>query len=229
VIVTGGGGNIGRGVCRALTKAGATVAVLDLDPSGADGAALRITCDITDANACESAVAQVVAELGGIDALVNIAQVFRLGMATIDATDEDLRISFESGPIASFRLMRLCYPHLITRGGGSVVNFGSGVGTGGNPRYLPYAAAKEAIRGITRVAANEWGPSNIRVNAICPVAAQDPANAPWVSDQVLATIPLGRIGDPEADIGAAVVYLVGPGSYITGQTLMVDGGAGRYR
>ena len=139
-----------------------------------------------------------------------------------------MRVCFESGPIASLRMMRLCHPHMKARGGGSVVNFASGVGTGGMPGLLAYASAKEAIRGLTKVAALEWGPDNINVNVICPAASGDPANAPWVPDAV-RTNPMGRVGDPEADIGSAVVYLAGPGRYVTGRTLHVDGGAGCWR
>ena len=111
-------------------------------------------------------------------------------------------------------MMQLCYPHLKARGGGAIINFASGVGTQGMVGAGAYAAAKEAIRGLTKVAALEWGRENIRVNVICPVASGDP-NAPWVPG-ALAINPMGRIGDPEADIGAAVVYLAGPGSYVTG-------------
>jgi NAD(P)-dependent dehydrogenase (short-subunit alcohol dehydrogenase family) len=145
-----------------------------------------------------------------------------------DVTDDDMRRSFESGPTATLRMMRLCYPHMKAAGGGSVVNFSSGVGTGGMLAATAYAAAKEAIRGLTKVAALEWGPDNINVNVICPVATGDPDNAPWVPG-ALSINPMGRIGDPEADIGSAVVYLAGPGRYVTGRTLQVDGGVGCWR
>ena len=90
-----------------------------------------------------------------------------------------------------------------------------------------YAAAKEAIRGLSKAAALEWGRDNINVNVICPVAAGD-LSAPWVPD-AQRTNPMGRVGDPEADIGSAVVYLAGPGRYVTGRTLQVDGGVGTWR
>ena len=227
-IVTGGGGNIGVGVCRALAKAGATVVALDLDASGADAAARAIDTDVTDPAACASAVDDVVREFGGVDTLVNLAQRFRRQRPVAEVTDEDMRVSFESGPIASLRMMQLCYPHMKARGGGSVVNFASGVGTGGMPGAAAYASAKEAIRGLTKVAALEWGPDNINVNVICPVASGDPANARWVPG-ALSINPMGRVGDPEADIGSAVVYLAGPGRYVTGRTLQVDGGVGCWR
>ena len=226
-IITGGGGNIGRGVCRAMARAGATVVALDLDPAGADAAARRVACDVTDPAACERAVGEVVRDLGAVDTLVNAAQRFRAGIPITKLSEDDLRVSFESGPIATLRMMQLCHPHMKARGGGAIINFASGVGTQGMVGAGAYAAAKEAIRGLTKVAALEWGRENIRVNVICPVASGDP-NAPWVAD-ALAINPMGRIGDPEADIGAAVVYLAGPGSYVTGRTLHVDGGVGTWR
>jgi len=227
-IVTGWGGNIGVGVCRALAKAGATVVALDLDASRADAATRAIDGDVTDPGVCSSAVEEVVREFGGVDTLVNLAQRFRRQRPVAEVTDEDMRISFESGPIASLRMMQLCYPHMKARGGGSVVNFASGVGTGGMLGQAAYASAKEAIRGLTKVAALEWALDNINVNVVCPVASGDPANAPWVPG-ALGLIPMKRIGDPEADIGSAVVYLAGPGRYVTGRTLHVDGGVGCWR
>ncbi|HXK22885.1 MAG TPA: SDR family oxidoreductase [Myxococcota bacterium] len=226
-IVTGGGGNIGGGVCRALAKAGATVVALDRNPSGADAAARRVTCDVTDPAACEAAVGDVVREFGGVDTLVNAAQRFRAGIPFVQLRDDDLRVSFESGPMATLRMMQLCYPHMKARGGGAIINFASGAGTQGMIGAGAYAAAKEAIRGLTKVAALEWGREGIRVNVICPVATADP-NAAWVPDALEAN-PMGRIGDPEKDIGAAVVYLAGPGSYVNGRTLHVDGGIGTWR
>jgi NAD(P)-dependent dehydrogenase (short-subunit alcohol dehydrogenase family) len=228
-IVTGGTGRIGRGVCRALTKSGMTVAALDLDISRADGAACSIQCDVTDPAQCASAVTQVVSEFGGINTLVNMAQKILVDIELMDVTDEDMRVSFETGPIASLRMMQLCYPYIKARGGGAIVNFASEAGTAGIPGQAAYAAAKEAIRGITKVAALEWGPDNIRVNALCPIAWHTPNPEHPLFQEAIATSPLHRIGDPEDDIGPVVVFLAGPGRYITGRTLHVDGGHGAFR
>jgi NAD(P)-dependent dehydrogenase (short-subunit alcohol dehydrogenase family) len=226
-IITGGGGNIGTGLCRAFANAGAIPIAVDLDPSRADAAARQITCDITDPEACAAAVGAVAREFGGIDTLVNAAQGFRIGVLMVDLTDEDMRFSFESGPIATRRMMQLCYPHFKSRGGGAIINFASGAGTHGGPGTGAYAAAKEAIRGITKVAAVEWGGDNVRVNAVCPLAETNP-RARWIANS-LPRVALGRIGDPERDIGALLLYLASPNCYITGRTLMVDGGYGTWR
>lgn len=225
-IVTGGAGDLGRGICKALTSSGATVVALDLDPSGAEGAERSMRCDVTDPDACVSAVAQVVEDYGGVDTLVNLAQQWPRG-SLMDSTDEDVWVTFRSGPFATLRMMQLCYPHFKARGGGSIVNFGSASGTaGGVPGEGVYAGAKEAIRGFTKHAAVEWGGDNIRVNVVCPIATSNPKRWP---DSVVDVIPLGRLGDPEADVGSLVAYLAGPGSFITGRTIHVDGGAGTFR
>jgi NAD(P)-dependent dehydrogenase (short-subunit alcohol dehydrogenase family) len=225
-IVTGGTGDLGRGVCKALTKGGATVVALDLETARAEGAALVLDCDVTDSAACASAVDEVVTEFGGVDTLVNLAQQWTR-RTLMESDDEDVRLTFESGPFATLRMMQLCYPHLKARGGGSIINFASSSGTqGGVAGEGVYAGAKEAIRGFTKHAAMEWGPDNIRVNAICPVATSDPNR--WPSS-VVDVIPLGRLGDPESDVGGLVAYLAGPGSFITGRTLHIDGGVGTWR
>jgi NAD(P)-dependent dehydrogenase (short-subunit alcohol dehydrogenase family) len=128
-------------------------------------------------------------------------------------------------------MMQLCYPHLVARGGGAIVNFGSGGGTAGTSGMVAYGHAKESIRLLTRVAAWEWGPMGIRVNTICPFAHSPErwGTSPWLNEELLQRIPLRRDGDPYSDVGAAVVYLAGPGNYVTGQTLFVDGGSGFYR
>jgi NAD(P)-dependent dehydrogenase (short-subunit alcohol dehydrogenase family) len=227
VVVTGGNGDIGKGVCRALASEGLQVAVVDVDVAGAQGAALAITCDVTDPASCGAAVDRVVHELGGVHGLVNMAQRRTFG-PLLQTTDDDMRVVFESGPIATLRMMRLCHPHMKGAGGGAVVNFASAAGTAGNvPGKGAYAAAKEAIRGLTKQAAVEWGPDNIRVNAICPLATHDESR--W-SSSVVDGVPLGRLGDPETDIGGVVAFFLGPaGAYVTGRTLMVDGGVGTYR
>jgi NAD(P)-dependent dehydrogenase (short-subunit alcohol dehydrogenase family) len=225
-ILTGGAGDLGRGISKALTAAGHTVIALDLDVSRAESAARTIKCDVTEPAACAAAVDEVVRDFGGVDTLVNLAQQWSK-LALVEVTDAEMRLVFESGPMASLRMMQLCYPHMKARGGGSVINFGSSAGTmGGVKGEGAYAAAKEAIRGLTKHAAVEWGPDNIRVNVICPVATDNPSRWPPTA---VTRIPVGRLGDPESDVGSLVVYLAGPGSFMTGRTLHIDGGVGTFR
>jgi NAD(P)-dependent dehydrogenase (short-subunit alcohol dehydrogenase family) len=237
-VVTGAGRNVGRGIALALAAAGADVAVLEIDPTTGARAAeevrergrrsIAVECDVTSAEACTAAIDRVVAELGGIDVLVNNAQRTRPWISFLETTEDDMRVAWESGTLATFRLMKLCHPSLAERGG-TVVNFGSSAGTAGLPGFTAYASAKEAIRALTKVTAQEWGRDGISVNTICPAAYEGGEDPPYMTDAMRATRPIPRMGHPEHDIGAAVVYLATAGRYVTGQTLMVDGGAGVFR
>ena len=145
-------------------------------------------------------------------------------------TEADLEFTFRSGEVGTLYAMQACYPHLKARGGGSIVNFGSSTSITGDRGFGPYVMTKEAIRGLTRVAANEWGPDNIRVNVICPAGMSPSAAAfrdanPDRWARILRSIPLGRMGDDIEDIGRAVAALVGDDlRFLTGATLLLDGG-----
>jgi len=241
-IVTGAGRGVGRGIALALAKAGAAVAVLELDPAtGArtaeeiaalGGRAFAQRCDVKSADDCVAGLAATVDAFGGLDVLVNNAQQVRPFVRFEDATDADMAACWESGPLATFRLMQLALPYLRDRGGGTVVNLGSGAGTEGMPGFAPYAAAKEATRGLTKVAAREWGRHGIRVNVLCPYAASEHWDSLSEDERAgrLRGVPLRRMGDPEADVGGVVVFLASDaGSYVTGQTIMVDGGTAGFR
>ncbi len=237
-IVTGGGQGVGRGIALALAAEGAAVALVgrteskllavaaEIEKPG--GTALPVVADVTRPDDIRRCVEQTVRDLGGIDILVNNAQITALG-SMLDVSDETFSACWESGPLAVFRLMKACHPHL---GPGSViVNLGSS--TAVNP--LPtgrgvYAAAKAATQTLTRVAATEWGPDGIRVITVLP-AASSPSSEAWRQanpaeyERSMSSIPLRRLGDSEREIGPAVAFLCGPAaSYITGTTIALDGG-----
>jgi NAD(P)-dependent dehydrogenase (short-subunit alcohol dehydrogenase family) len=237
-IVTGGGQGVGRGISLALAAEGARVALLGRTTSKLDavaaeitdlgGAAVPIGCDVTSPGDIETAVARVIAEFGGLDILVNNAQESPMG-SILDVTDEALIAGFESGPLAVFRFMRACYPHL--RGGGVIINLGSG--TAVNPQPVGrgvYASVKAAIAVLSRTAATEWGADGIRALTILPAATgpsvdQFARNAPEAYAQAMASIPLRRLGDPEREIGRVVAFLCSPDAgYMTGTTIAIDGG-----
>ena len=237
-LVTGAGQGVGRGIAQALAAQGAAVALFgrteakvqavaqEIDDAG--GHALAIGGDVGNPDDLERGVSMTVAGLGGLDILVNNAQQTALG-TLLDVTDEQIQACWESGPLATFRLMKLCYPHL--RGGGVVINLGSS--TSVNP--LPtgrgvYGAVKAATQTLSRVAATEWGVEGIRVLNVLP-AASSPAAEAWrvarPDDYAasMASVPLRRLGDPLDDIGRAVAFLCGPDAgYITGTTITLDGG-----
>ncbi|MCW2813157.1 MAG: short-chain dehydrogenase/reductase [Nocardioides sp.] len=232
-IVTGAARGVGRGIALALAKEGARVAVADLlpaddvlaDVAAAGGEAWAATCDIRVSAEVDAFVAAVVDRWGTVDVLVNNAIATAIGPLN-EMSDDDLMLGFATGPLASAYFMRACHPHL--RDGGRVVNLRSGTEQNGMPGYAAYVAAKAAVGGLTRAAAREWGRDGITVNAVVPFALSEGTLSALDEQQVagvLRQLSVRRSGDPETDIGRAVVYLVGPdASYVTGTTLMLDGG-----
>jgi NAD(P)-dependent dehydrogenase (short-subunit alcohol dehydrogenase family) len=237
-IVTGAGQGVGRGVALALSSAGATVTLMgrtehklvrvreEIEARGARAHVL--TGDVKQLHDIERCVAATIDQFGTVDILINNAQEVALG-TILELADADVTAGWESGPMATLRFMRVCHPHLV--GGGAIVNMGSRAGVRPDPVARgAYAAVKEAIRALTRAAAMEWAADGIRVNAILPYAMspaleQLEAQRPEEFAKTRRAVPMNRIGDPEHDIGRAVVFLVGPDSgYITGATIPVDGG-----
>ncbi|AQT82580.1 oxidoreductase [Mycolicibacterium litorale] len=244
VIVTGAARGVGLGISAALLERGAAVLLVDRNPAVADVAAgfaaaghqaLHLEADLCEHSSYQRIVDNAVARLGGVDALVNNAIATNEPKPFGEITMDDFDLVFDTGPRATFFLMQAAYPILKAAGGGSIVNFGSGSGTGGQKTFGAYAGAKEAIRGISKVAALEWGADNIRVNVVCPFANSDgvanwSADFPDVYNKVVKGIPLRRIGDTHTDIGAMVAFLVSAdASYLTAQTIHVDGGTGTFR
>ena len=231
-IVTGGARGIGRGIALALAKEGAAVAIADLRDATPvveeiEARGGRATSDRCDTGQVDAFVARTVAALGSVDVLVNNAMAARVGVPIAELTDEDIDLALRTGPVATLYFMRACHPHLV--GGGRVINLRSGSELSGIPGYTAYLAGKAAA-GITRNAAREWGRDGITVNAICPFALSESAQAtfdatPGMLDAIYGQLSLPRTGDPESDIGRTVVFLAGPdASYITGCTIAVDGG-----
>ena len=239
-IVTGGGQGIGRAVALVLAQRGARVVIsgrtqAKLDEtvaavSAAGGEAVALVGNVAERATAEATVAAAVEAFGGVDILVNNAQTSADGLRVTDIDDETMSQVFGSGALGTLYTMQACHPIMKQRGGGCVVNFGSSTGITGDPRFGAYVMTKEAIRGLSRVAAREWGRDNIRVNVICP-AALTPSAAefrdthPEAFGQMLKTVPLGRMGDEIDDIASAVAALVSDDlRYLTGATLMLDGG-----
>jgi NAD(P)-dependent dehydrogenase (short-subunit alcohol dehydrogenase family) len=239
-IVTGGGQGIGRGVAMALAEDGASIAVVGRTLSKCQAVAKEITscggdaiameCDVSSRQQVDVVVEAAVEAYGGVDIVVNNAQS-AVQRPLTEITDADVQLCFGSGALATLYAMQAAYPHLVERGGGSIVNFGSSTAIEGNATFGAYAMGKEAIRGLSRVAAREWGRFGIRVNVVVPNAMSPAAEAfrdanPERFERQLAVIPLRRMGDPHDDIGRAVAGLVSDDfSYMTGQTLMLTGGA----
>jgi NAD(P)-dependent dehydrogenase (short-subunit alcohol dehydrogenase family) len=240
-IVTGAGRGIGRGVAEALVSAGARVAIVDVDTDKAADAAgaiaestggdtIAISCDVSDRAAVEAMIAEVVEQFRALHVLVNNAQAVRPQLSLMEHTVGDVAIALGSGFWGTFHCMQVAFPHLRAVGDGRVINVGSAAGTLGMAGLGAYAAAKEAIRGLSRVAAREWGEFGITVNVFCPSSAS-PGMLAWAKEHpdeyqaAIATRAIRRDGDPVTDIGPLVVFLAGSGSgFITGETIMINGG-----
>lgn len=245
ILITGAGQGVGQGIALAFAEAGDTVILAGrtlekLEETGrliaqrGCGRALAIACDVKSAPSLQALIDRAVAEFGGIDILVNNAQEVPKG-ELLDVSDDAFVAGFESGPLATLRLMKLVHPIMAARGGGVIINLVSSViqrwdMTG----YGAYAAVKNAIQSLTRGAAAEWGKDNIRVLNIAP-HAESPGLKRWAEtnpDEARAffkTIPLGRIGHCEQDIGQAVVGLCGSQlEYLTGATIPLDGGQANF-
>ncbi|KAA1193305.1 SDR family oxidoreductase [Pseudohalioglobus sediminis] len=237
-LVTGAGQGVGQGIALALAAEGARVAVTGrtLEKLQATcelirqrgGDALPVQCEVKSLDSLSACVDSVLQHYGGLQILVNNAQEVPLGTLH-EVSDEAFTAGFESGPLATMRMMKLCYPHL--KGDGCIINLASAAGKRWDMSgYGAYAATKEAIRSLTRAAACEWGGEGIRTNVIMPHATS-PGLKWWIENQpeeaeaFIATIPQRRVGDCEQDIGRFVALLCSEGSgYVNGQTIALDGG-----
>ncbi|GKS11722.1 short-chain dehydrogenase [Paenibacillus chitinolyticus] len=241
-IITGSASGIGRGIALAMAKEGAHIAIVDVNEQKGQETLAEVNpytegClfikDISVKENANEIVEEVVKKFGKLDILVNNAHASRQA-SFVETTQELLDLSFGTGFYPTFHFMQAAYPEL-KKTKGKVINFASGAGLDGQVTQTSYAAAKEAIRAISRVAANEWGPDGINVNLISPIALtpgveQWRESAPHLYDAMIERIPLRRLGDPEQDIGRVALFLASDDSnYITGQTIMVDGGSIKLR
>ena len=239
-LVTGAGKGIGRGIALAFAKAGADVALVartkdDLETVAEEvravgRAAVAIPADVTDIESLGNVVDQAVRSLGGLDTVVNNAGgVEQLGTYP-NMTVAILESAFRFNVSAPFELGRLALPHMLARGGGTIVNIGSMSGMQNERGFLPYSLAKSALGKLTQLAAIELAP-RVRVNAILPGCVETEALRGFMDamPDVRATLhsktPMRRNGAPE-DIASAALFFASPASsWITGKLLEVDGAA----
>ena len=241
-IITGGGKGIGYGLAEAFAREGSNLVITGRTLSRLESAkerleatygveVLPIVADGADEEAIKNVVAKTIERFGKITTLINNAQVSKSGLPLVEHTREDIDLAINSGIYAVFFYMRECYPYL-KESHGSVINFASGAGLFGRPGQSSYAAAKEGIRGLSRVAATEWGPDGIRVNVVCPLAMTESLEAwskeyPELFQKTIQGIPLGRYADPREDIGRVCVFLASDDAgFVTGETITLQGGSG---
>lgn len=241
-IITGGGKGIGFGLAQAFAEEGSDLVLTGRTESRLLEAkqkleakygieVLPIVADGADEEAIRKVVAAAVEKFGKINTLVNNAQVSKSGLPLVEHTKEDFDLAIYSGLYAAFFYMRECFPYL-KKTKGSVINFASGAGLFGKLGQSSYAAAKEGIRGMSRVAAAEWGPDGVRVNVVCPLAMTESLRQwrdeyPELFEKTIQGIPLGRFADPKDDIGRVCVFLASEDAhFVTGETITLQGGSG---
>jgi NAD(P)-dependent dehydrogenase (short-subunit alcohol dehydrogenase family) len=241
-LISGGASGIGRATALLFAREGAAVAVVDLDETGGQavaqmivndgGQAVFVRCDVSQAADCQRAVQQTVDKLGGLDILFNNAGIIRRA-TVIDTTEEEWDRVMAINVRSVFLLSKYVIPVMAQAGGGVIINTASGWGLVGGRRAVSYCASKGAVVNMTRAMALDHGEQNIRVNCICPgdtdtPMLRDEAQQLGASEEDFlaeaADRPLRRIGRPE-EIAQAALYLASDASsFVTGATLVVDGG-----
>ena len=246
VLTNGECGSIGYGIATAYAKEGANLVITGRNVKKLEDAkeelerlygikVLILQADISAGADNEAIVNMVVEktieEFGRIDVLINNAQASASGVPLAEHTTEQFDLAMYSGLYATFYYMKACYPYLKETQG-AIINFASGAGLFGNYGQCAYAAAKEGIRGLSRVAATEWAKDGINTNIICPIAwtAQLENFKNAYLDAFEANVkmpPMGHYGDPETEIGRVCVQLSHPDfKYLSGETLTLEGGMG---
>ncbi len=240
-LVAGSGPGLGRSCALGLAEAGAVVACVDLDGARASalvgeiralgGRAVAFHCDLRRMAEADKLVSDVVEEFGSLYAVVDVIGEIRYGRA-VDLSDDDWSYSLDAVLRQFFNLGRAAGRHLTERGdGGSLVSISSVSGVAGAPFHAPYGAAKAGLMSLTRSLAIELAPAGIRVNTVAPGAVATPRVVDRLGGRspdglpLRSRAPLGRMGEPD-EIAKVVVFLTSDlASYVSGQTVIVDGGA----
>jgi len=237
-IVTGGGRGLGRAISKALSQAGAFVALADMNRGDMDetirliqqggGKAVSILCDVSQSNSVESMFGQALKEFGKIDILVNNA-----GLAwrklLMEETEENWNRMIGVNLTGLFHCCRAVGSHMISRGSGKVINIASTSGMEGEIGYTAYTMTKAGVILFTKSLALEWASHNVNVNAIAPGWFHTPLTDPLTKDpirfkEIMRGIPKGRLANPD-EIGPLVVYLASSASdFMTGSIIPLDGG-----
>jgi dehydrogenase/reductase SDR family member 4 len=240
-LVTGGGRGIGKAIAKRFAEAGANVVIAsrkmeNLEAAakefeGLPGKTVPIACHVGRKEQIEALVKETEDKLGPIDILVNNSAT-NLGQGpALEVTDEQILKTAEINVLAAHRLIKLIVPKMIARGtGGSIINIASIAGLRPQPGGLVYSFTKAGLIMMTRVWAIEFGPHNVRVNALCPGLIQtDFSEYFWKNpehvERLKHTQPIPRVGQPEEMAGMALYLASDESSFVTGQAFVADGGA----
>ncbi|HEX4922923.1 MAG TPA: SDR family oxidoreductase [Bdellovibrionales bacterium] len=238
--ITGAATGIGRATALAFGKAGAQVAVVDLNTDSglrtvhmiqdADGKAEFIQCDVSKAEDVKRAIDQTIKLFGRIDYAFNNAGIEGAQAFTPDCTEKNWDEVININLKGVWLCMKYQIPRMLAQGGGAIVNCSSVAGLIGFPGIPAYVASKHGVIGLTKTAALEYAKSNIRVNAISPGVIQTPMidrfvhGEAQIQNQLVAGEPVGRVGQPEEVAAAALWLCSDSASFVTGHSLAVDGG-----
>jgi NAD(P)-dependent dehydrogenase (short-subunit alcohol dehydrogenase family) len=235
-IITGAGSGMGLAAAHLFHAEGAMVVLTDISGNEQQVAAelgenaVALTGDVSNAAHVAAVVELALKSFGGIDVLANIAGIPGKMVPLHETSEETFENLIAINLRGVFLTMKLALPHMIARGGGSIVNVASTAAIIGTPGLVAYAASKAGVAGLTRGAAVEYGKHNIRVNAVCPGVIKTPmydsgiADNPGVVDYLMSLVPLGRTGFAN-EIANPLLFLASDASsYITGAILPIDGG-----
>jgi len=244
-LVTGGASGIGRATALTFAREGAKLIIADMHEDGGQqtvhmiteqgGAATFVQVDVTQATAVEALISEAVTTYGRLDCAHNNAGISGTGIAgahralTADYPDERWHQVIAINLTGVWLCMKYEIAQMLKQGGGTIVNTASAAGLVGLPYASAYVASKHGVVGLTKTAALEYAKQGIRVNCICPGYIQTPMTAQGMSDPerralMIASEPVGRVGNPE-EVAEAVVWLCSDAaSFVTGHTMTVDGG-----
>ncbi|MCX6015570.1 MAG: glucose 1-dehydrogenase [Chloroflexales bacterium] len=242
-IVTGAGRGIGHGIALGYAREGAKVALVSRNPAELQalaeairangGEALEAPADVRDSAAVNAVVEQVVAQWGGVDALVNAAGI-PMAVPTTELTDDKWQMTLDININGTFFFCRAVAPHMIAKGRGTIINIGSLHSFQGIPMRAAYAASKGGVLQLTRSLATEWAPHGVRVNCISPGWIRTPLQDEMVRQgridrtPIIARTPIRRIGEVSDIVGPAIFLASDESAFIVGEQLIVDGGWGIY-
>lgn len=246
-IVTGSGAGLGKAYVKALSKEGAKVIIAEFNEesgkkteeelrnAGYDVAFVKT--NVADEDNVKSTVEKAIELYGRIDILINNAQATDasfMPQMVEGTTTKMVKICWETGFLGTFFFTKYCIPYMKEQEYGRIVNTASATGVRGMETFAAYGSQKEAIRGLTRVTAQEYGQFGITCNVICPGALTDASKAwkeydPAGYEAVVAPQPIKRLGDPDTDIAPAVMFLVSDDArFVAGQTIGLDAGSTRF-